>query len=68
MILAYSEGLVSAAVLTTLLCRTVFKSFFSILKVTTSPILSENPTKYPGFSVVSGNFETGSKYRTGLNQ
>jgi hypothetical protein len=27
-----------------------------------------NATKYPGLSVVSGNFETGSKYSTGSNQ
>jgi hypothetical protein len=39
----------SAADLTTLLCKTVTKSFFKILNVNRSPTLSSNPKKYPGF-------------------
>jgi hypothetical protein len=44
------------------------RSYFKILNVNESPTLSANPEKYPGLSVVSGNFETRSKYNTGSNQ
>jgi hypothetical protein len=50
------------------LCNTVVKSFFKILNFSASSTLSVKDTKYQGFSVVFGNLEIGSKYRTGSNQ
>jgi hypothetical protein len=38
----------------------VTKSFFKILNVSAYPTLFANSRKYPGLSVVSGNFETRS--------
>jgi hypothetical protein len=49
-------------------CLTVFKALFKILSINASPTLFAKHTKYPGFSIVSGNLEIGSEYITGSNQ
>jgi hypothetical protein len=46
----------------------VTRSFFQILNFNLYPTLSVHSKNYPGLSVVSGNFETGSKYITDSNQ
>jgi hypothetical protein len=60
--------LVSAADQITLVCKNMVKVFFKMLKVGISTNLSVKPRKYLGFLVVSWDWETGSKYRTGSSQ
>jgi hypothetical protein len=42
--------------------------FFKILNASAYPTIPVKPIKYQGFSVVSGDLETVSKYRIGSNQ